>query len=166
MRAACNSEQPVLPIVIDSYGGSVDALFAMLADINSFKQYKPVATIAVGKAMSCGSALLAFGTPGYRYADENARIMIHEVASMDAGKSSDIASSSEELRRVNDHLFRLMSAAAGKKSDFFLKKIAKRQNVDWYLTAHEAQRLGFVDQIGLPILTRSVKVEWTFGFER
>lgn len=163
MRAACNSGQPVLPVVIDSYGGSIDSLFAMLADINAFKEIKPVATIAVGKAMSCGAALLTFGSPGYRYADANSRIMIHEVATVDGGKTTDFASSSEELQRVNEHLFALMSCAAKKKSNYFVKQISRRKNADWFLTAQEAQKIGIVDHIGQPILRRTVQVTYDFS---
>ena len=52
----------IIPIIINSYGGQVYSLLAMLDMISSSK--KTICTVATGKAMSCGSILLAAGTPG------------------------------------------------------------------------------------------------------
>jgi ATP-dependent Clp protease, protease subunit len=48
---AQNTGQPVLPIIIDSYGGQVYSLMSMISDIQHSRL--PVATIVQGKAMSC-----------------------------------------------------------------------------------------------------------------
>lgn len=163
MRAGANSGQSVIPIVIDSYGGSVDSLFSMISDIQHMQRHMPVATIAVGKAMSCGAALLAFGTQGFRYADPNARIMLHEAASGDIGKTTDFSVSADELKRMNDHLYTQMAKACRQRSDYFLKQIRKRQNVDWYLTAEEALAEKLIDHTYVPRIERHVKVEYFFG---
>src|SRR5579859_4042574 len=81
-------EITIIPIYINSYGGQIDTLFAMLDIIQA--SHKPVATIASGVAMSCGAVLLASGTPGYRFAGPNAQIMIHQVSGASMGKLSDI----------------------------------------------------------------------------
>ena len=56
---AQNTGQPVLPIIIDSYGGQVYSLMSMISDIKHSRI--PVATIVQGKAMSCGAILFSFG---------------------------------------------------------------------------------------------------------
>ena len=53
MQAAHNTGQPVIPVCIDSYGGQVDSLLSMMADIDYSDL--PVATIGKGKSMSCGA---------------------------------------------------------------------------------------------------------------
>ena len=63
MEAAHNTGQPVIPIVIDSYGGQVYSLMAMIAQIKSAE--KPIATIIEGKAMSCGGSIINFWSKGF-----------------------------------------------------------------------------------------------------
>jgi ATP-dependent Clp protease, protease subunit len=161
MRAAAASGQPVIPVIIDSYGGMCDSLLSMVSDIQHAE--KPVATIAVGKAMSCGSILLSFGTRGYRYADPHTRLMIHEIVSGDHGKTADMKASTEELDRINDYIYNLMSANCGKRPDYFTKQMEKRKNADWYMTAQEALSHNIVDHLYVPKLTREIIVEYTFG---
>ena len=57
MSDAHNTGQPVIPIVIDSYGGQVYSLMAMISEIEHAEL--PVATIVEGKAMSCGAILFS-----------------------------------------------------------------------------------------------------------
>jgi len=85
---ANNTSQPIIPIYIDSYGGDVYALMAMIDIIENSD--KPCATICVGKAMSCGAVLLACGEKGHRYISKNATVMIHDVSSFSEGKSEEI----------------------------------------------------------------------------
>ena len=49
MSSAQNTGQPVVPVIIDSYGGQVYSLMSMISNINHSKI--PVATIVEGKAM-------------------------------------------------------------------------------------------------------------------
>ena len=90
MRAQ-NTGQPVLPVIIDSYGGQVYSLMSMISDIKHSKV--PVATIVQGKAMSCGALLFSFGAEGHRYVDPDATLMIHDVSSMSWGKVEEIKAS-------------------------------------------------------------------------
>ena len=82
---AQSTGQNVIPVVIDSYGGQVYSLMSMISTIRSSKI--PVATIAEGKAMSCGAVLLSFGQEGMRFMDPDATVMIHDVASGQHGKN-------------------------------------------------------------------------------
>ena len=58
MAQAHNTGQKVIPIVIDSYGGQVYSLMAMISAIKHSEI--PIATIVEGKAMSCGAILFSF----------------------------------------------------------------------------------------------------------
>ena len=87
---AQNTGQPVLPIIIDSYGGQVYSLMSMISDIKHSKI--PIATIVQGKAMSCGAILFSFGTDGYRFMDPHATLMIHDVSSGQLGKVEEVNS--------------------------------------------------------------------------
>ena len=71
---AHNTGQKVIPVVIDSYGGQVYSLMAMISAIKHSEL--PIATIVEGKAMSCGAILFSFGEDGMRFIDPDATVMI------------------------------------------------------------------------------------------
>ena len=98
MSKAHNTGQPIIPIIIDSYGGEAYALLSMIEEIKSAKI--PVATIARGKAMSCGAVLLSCGAEGQRYMSANAIVMIHDVASGNWGKIEELKSGVKETERI------------------------------------------------------------------
>lgn len=143
----------IIPIVISSFGGAVHSLLPMIDLIESSQ--KPVATIALGKAMSCGAVLLAAGTKGYRFSSANTEVMIHEVSSGSMGKLTEIKHDTEWTDRLNNKLFMLLAKYAGKKdSKFFIKEMKKRGNLDWFLTSAEAKKIGLVDHVAVPNLMR------------
>ena len=149
IKMSANPRTKIIPIVISSFGGQVHSLLPMIDLIKASR--KPVATIALGKAMSCGATLLAAGTKGYRYAAPNADIMIHEVSSMSWDKNTDMQNDAKHTKYLNDLLFKMIAEWAGKKDPkFFLKILNSKSNVDWYLTANECKKLGLVDHVGVP----------------
>lgn len=160
MGKAHNSEQPIIPVVIDSYGGQVDSLLAMISCIENAE--KPVATIVQGKAMSCGSVLMTCGTKGYRYIDPHARVMIHEISAAEWAKTSELEAKAEEVVRLNKYIFALMAKNSGKPKAYFLEQMKERSNADWYLTSKQALQEGLTDSIYIPKLVRSVTVEYIF----
>jgi ATP-dependent Clp protease protease subunit len=157
---ACNFPQPVVPIIIDSYGGLVDSLMAMASIIESSS--KPVATIVDGKAMSCGACLLAFGTEGMRFMAPHARLMIHEIASGTWGKVNEIKADAKELSRLNKFVFRKIAARCGKSPRYFLDIIHKKNHADWYLTAEEAKSHNLVNHIRMPEMRVSISASFEF----
>jgi ATP-dependent Clp endopeptidase proteolytic subunit ClpP len=161
MSVAQSTGQPLIPVVIDSYGGQVYSLMSMIANIKSSKI--PVATIVEGKAMSCGALLFSFGSPGYRYMDKHATIMIHDVSSGAHGKIEEIKADAKEGDRLNQLLYRQMAANCGKEPEFFLKQIHDRSHADWYLDAEEAQGIGLANHLRVPEL--KVKVDVLYSFE-
>jgi ATP-dependent Clp protease protease subunit len=152
LKMSANSDTKIIPVVISSFGGQVHSLLPMLDIIKASN--KPVATIALGKAMSCGAILLAAGTKGYRYAAPNADVMLHEVTSMSWDKSTNLQNDAKHVKRINDLLFQLVGDWSGKGRNYFLKQLKKKSNVDWYLTANESKRLGLVDHVGVPSLLK------------
>lgn len=145
---AINAKFDVIPVVINSYGGSVDSLLGMISIFRSSPV--PVATILETKAMSCGAILFSCGTKGYRYISDLASIMIHEVSNFSFGKMEEIKSSIEYANLLNNRIFNILDKNCGKKPGFFLKEIAKRKNADWFVDAHEAKSLNMADHTRIP----------------
>lgn len=158
---AQNTGQDVIPIVIDSYGGSVDALISMLDVIEACPV--PVATIAIGKAMSCGSILLTCGTEGYRYVAPRARVLIHPITSMSWGNLDDVNVKAKELKRLVKLCFHMMAKNCGLEKDFFINKMKEKRNADWILTPKECKKLNIAQHIGMPKFNVYIKTDVSFG---
>lgn len=160
MGAAQNTGQPVIPVVIDSYGGQVYSLMSMIAAIKSSKV--PVATIVEGKAMSCGVILASCGAKGMRYISEDATLMIHDVSSGAWGKNSEIQASADETKRLNEKIYDILSENTGKRASWFHKKINKRGRADWFVEPQRAIEIGICDKVGVPSLDINVSVDIKF----
>jgi len=157
---AHNTGQKIIPVVIDSYGGQVYSLMAMISAIKNSEI--PVATIVEGKAMSCGAILFSFGEEGYRFMDPNATVMIHDVSSMERGKVEEIKASAEETDRLNKTVYEMMALNCGKRKDHFLKIVHKKGHADWYLDAEEAKKHNLANQIRVPSLRININVDIEF----
>ncbi len=157
---AHNTGQPVIPIVIDSYGGQVYSLMAMISALNNAEL--PIATIVEGKAMSCGAVLASFGDEGRRFADPQATIMIHDVSSMEWGKVEELKASAKEADRLNEKIYTMMAQNCGKPDNYFLKIADKKKHADWFLDAEEAKKHGLVNHLRIPKMEIDVSVDITF----
>jgi ATP-dependent Clp protease protease subunit len=157
---AQNTGQPVLPIIIDSYGGQVYSLMSMISDIQHSRI--PVATIVQGKAMSCGAILFSFGTEGYRYMDPDATLMIHDVSSMSWGKVEEIKVSAEETDRLNKKIYHMMAENCGHHKDYFLDIVHEKGHADWFLEPDECKKHNLANHIRVPELKIETKVKFDF----
>ena len=157
---AQNTGQPVLPIIIDSYGGQVYSLMSMISDINASRI--PVATIIQGKAMSCGALLFSFGKEGMRYMDPDATLMIHDVSSMTIGKVEEVKADAEETERLNQKVYKMMAKNCGHHEDYFLDIIHERGHADWFLEADECLKHNLANHLHIPTLKIDARVKFDF----
>ena len=160
MRKAQNTGQPVIPVIIDSYGGQVYSLMSMISDIKHAKL--PVATIAQGKAMSCGALLFSFGTEGYRYMDPDATLMIHDVSSMKWGKVEEVKAGAEETERLYKKVYQMMAKNCSQSRTYFLDIIHTKGHADWFLDAQEAKKHNLANHLRVPTLKIDVDVNFKF----
>ena len=157
---AQNTGQPVLPIIIDSYGGQVYSLMSMISDIKHSRI--PVATIVQGKAMSCGAILFSFGAEGMRYMDPDATVMIHDVSSMDRGKVEEIKASAEETERLNKKIYNMMAENCGHHKEYFLDIVHQKGHADWFLDHDECKKHNLANHLHVPELKIETKVQFSF----
>jgi ATP-dependent Clp protease protease subunit len=156
---AQNTGQPVIPIIIDSYGGQVYSLMSMISDIKHSKI--PIATIVQGKAMSCGAILFSFGEEGMRYMDPDATIMIHDVSSMEHGKVEELKASAEESERLNQKIYSMMAENCGHHRNYFLDIVHDKGHADWFLEPDACKKHKLANHLHVPEL----KIRATIDFE-
>ncbi len=160
MMKAQNTGQPVVPVIIDSYGGQVYSLMSMISDIQHSRLQ--VATIVQGKAMSCGAILFSFGVDGMRYMDPDATVMIHDVSSMAWGKVEEVKVSAQETERLNQKVYKMMAKNCGHDENYFLDIVHEKGHADWFLDAKECRRHKLANKLRIPEMKIGVKVEFSF----
>lgn len=153
-----DTHQPVIPVIINSYGGEIYALLNMVDTIASCS--KPVATIVLGKAMSCGAVLLTCGAEGMRYMGPNSTLMIHDCSSGTHGKVKDMAIDLAEAERLNKLIYKIMAKNCGKPEKYFYDIVKSKSHADWYMTPEEALSHNLTNHIKVPNfkVTCSVKI--------
>jgi len=156
MERAHQTGQPVIPVVIDSYGGSVYGCLDMVGHLQ--KASLPVHTIVTGKAMSAGAIL--FGMGHTRHMAENATLMLHDASMWTGGKTEEIKADAKEIERLNGLIFRMIAGNCGQKDDYFIKLVHEKGHADWFLTAKEARKHKLCTNIGIPELTVEVSVNY------
>jgi len=161
MSEAENSEQDIIPIVIDSYGGAVYSLLAMVDCIKASK--KKIATVSISKSMSCGSVLLSCGHEGFRFASPKSTILIHDVSSWEFGKVQEIKAGAAEVERLNDEIYSIMDNNCAQPDGYFKKLVHEKGHADWFLTADEAKKHNIINHIRIPRFEVSISVEMNFS---
>lgn len=158
---AHNTGQPIIPIVVDSFGGSVHSVLGMVAAIEDAEL--PVATICTTKCMSAGAVLFSFGTEGHRYMHPDATMMIHDAAWGTGGKVEDMKVDTKYVDDINQRMFKKMAKHLGKDKDFILEMIKKKNHLDWFLSAKEAKKIGIANHLRVPKFEVKVSLDIEFG---
>ncbi len=157
---AHNTGQPIIPVVIDSYGGDVYALSRMIDAIKNATL--PVATIVEGKAMSCGAILMTYGTKGYRYCNGDATVMMHDISSGAFGKIEEVRSSFRETERLQLKILSEVDKNCQQETGYFEKMIHSKGRSDWFINPQEAVEIGMCDKLGNPNLKIDFRVDISF----
>ncbi|WP_157156454.1 MULTISPECIES: ATP-dependent Clp protease proteolytic subunit [unclassified Diaminobutyricimonas] len=139
------SQDPDRDIVmyINSPGGSFTAMTAIY---DTMQYIRPeIQTVVLGQAASAAAVLLAAGTPGKRLALPNARVLIHQPSTGDAGRgqASDIEIQAREIQRLREWLEETLS----KHSNHTVEQVSKDIDRDKILIAAEALDYGLIDQV-------------------
>lgn len=153
--------QPIIPVVIDSYGGSVYGLLGMIAAVEGSRL--PVATVITSKAMSAGALLFCFGSEGLRFMHPHGTVMIHDIGSFTGGKIEEIKADVSQLDRLNREVYKRASLAIGQKQDYLSKLIKAHNHTDWFLTAKEAKQHNIANHLKVPCFDIEVNLNVRFG---
>lgn len=144
-------------LYINSPGGNV---YAGLAIYDAMQMIQaPVCTFAVGVTASMGTALLASGRKGRRYALPHATIHMHPTSGGGQGYTEDVRISTREQERIQTQLFHLI----GKHTGHSWKEIEEYFLRDRFMNAVEAKEFGLIDEVLGDVSDIVVLNETTFG---
>lgn len=130
-----------ITMYIQSPGGSVTAGMA-IHDTMKFISCK-VKTVVQGQAASMGAFLLASGEKGHRYAQPNARVMIHQPLGGFQGQASDFEIHAKEILFIKNKLNKMMAEYSGQD----IEKVTHDTDRDNFLSAEQALEYGLIDGI-------------------
>lgn len=132
-----------ITMYINSPGGSFTAMTAIYDTMQYIRPH--VQTVCLGQAASAAAVLLAGGSPGKRLALPNARVLIHQPSTGQAGhgQASDIEIQAAEIMRMREWLEETLS----KHSNRSVEQVHKDIDRDKILSAQEAFEYGLVDQV-------------------
>jgi len=128
-------------MIIDSYGGHVDSFFAIHDTMKLCRC--DIATLCIGKAMSCGQMILMSGTKGKRFATPYSRILIHELSMYSEGKLLDVSMDVQEAERQQNQINELLY----KYTKLTSKHLDGTRLFDIYLDPKKALKFGIIDHI-------------------
>lgn len=149
MIMRCNKDDKGIPveerkpitIMIDSPGGSVECLLAIIKAIDISKT--PVKTVCYCTAYSAAADLLASGHKGMRYALPGTEIMMHSGSCAYQGTQSQVDAAKKFYdamgKRVNEHVY--------SKTNIDTKTQNKMKKDDYYMNEEDALKLGIIDHI-------------------
>lgn len=135
-----SNTQPI-NMYINSPGGSIYAGLAIYDTMQMIKA--PVSTVALGITASMGTALLAAGASGKRYALPHATVHLHPAGGGAKGYTEDVKIQFHEQQRLETQLFHLI----GNHTGHSWQEIKEDFMRDRYMSATEAQHYGLVDEV-------------------
>jgi len=141
-----SKEQYELIVVIDSPGGSVSAILKFVDFLTLVKKKYPFVTftsIVSGCAASAGSIMSV--SMDKRLMTRNATLMIHELASGNQGKYTELKSYSKHLTDLHDQLVNIyLQKCKNKCSREQIEDLLKSET---WLRSDEAVKYGLVDEV-------------------
>lgn len=137
------SKEPV-KIILNSVGGDVFAGFLLYDTIINVRNKGVKVIIEVRGLAASTAAMIVLQAASERVATQHTRFLLHEVATIAIGKTTEVEEQAEELKKVNDMLRDILAEKTGKTKEEIENAIRKK---DFWLSAEEAKKFGLIDKI-------------------
>lgn len=132
-----------ITVYINSYGGSVNSVNAVLDCMDKVKKENGVSftTVALGIAASGGAYLLINGDK--RYVSKNTSVMTHGVQAFLFGSEKEIGEQMSQIRAINERFATLVS----QRTQMTYEEAYAFLSEDVSMTAEQSVEKGLVDEI-------------------
>jgi ATP-dependent Clp protease protease subunit len=132
-----------MKMLINSYGGAVDAAFALIDTMKGSKI--PIYTYGLGCIASCGLLTFIAGQKGKRFITRNTAILSHQFSWGSFGKEHELFATVKEFTNTHQRIIDHYKRCTGMKEADIKKYLLPPQDV--WLTAKEAVKYGIADEI-------------------
>ena len=130
-----------IKIYIHSYGGSLDATFAMIDVMNLSKT--PIYTYNLNCALSAGCVIFINGHKGHRYAMPTSKALVHEGSGGTSGTFGETQAQMADYKKMVDN----MKENIMSHTTIDQKTMTKWKNKDVYLYPEDQIKYGICDEI-------------------
>lgn len=137
-----------ISLLIHSPGGDVDCETAIIDEMVAIQETgRTIKTLALGKACSSATSILAKGTRGCRFARPNSTIMLHPCSfSLEMDYSGNQEVLANFLKKKTDAGNYLIAEACGKGGNQY-KKFLKDIDKGLWLNSDDAVKYGIIDAV-------------------
>lgn len=135
-------DMPPIKVMMNSPGGYI---YDALSIYDSVNNRNDIVCVCSGKVMSAATFILLGFNPDMRFATENTTFMIHQPSSAVWGRLKDMEEDVEETKRLHK-LINNIYLKNTKMTKEQLDEIYKTKR-DYFFTAKEALKLGFIKKI-------------------
>lgn len=132
-----------LTFIINSPGGDVNAMFALVDTIKGSKI--PVKMVGLGQIASCGLMLFLAGDKGKRVITPNTAILSHQFSWGTGGKEHELFATVKEFTLTQERILEHYKKCTGLSEKKIRKHLLPPEDV--WLSAKEAVELGVADHI-------------------
>lgn len=129
-----------ISLVLSSYGGSIDAAFA----IHDAVQISPAPIHVLAMGICCSAAPLILACGAKRQATANTEFMLHPASMESEGQPGNVASNAESVIERCKAMNKLLARYTYKLYSFWSKF---DRGHDRFFTAEEAREWGLIDEI-------------------
>lgn len=130
-----------IKIYIHSYGGSLDATFAMVDVMNLSKT--PVYTYNLNCALSAGCVIFINGNKGHRYCMPTSKALVHEGSGGTSGTFGETQAQMADYKKMVDNMKNNIIG----HTNIDQKTLTKWKNKDIYLYPEDQLKYGICDEI-------------------
>jgi len=137
------TKKSYLNLIITSYGGDLNAAFAMVDVIRGSSI--PVRTTGLGIIASAGLVMFMAGQKGHRILTPNTSILSHQYSWGSYGKEHELFATTKEFELTSQRMIDHYKKCTGLTEKKIREKLLPSQ--DMWLSAEEAQELNVCDHI-------------------
>ena len=152
LKFEAESDEPIW-LMMDSFGGSVDAGFVLIDLMKTIKS--PVHVVVTSKAYSMGAIITVYARKRYIY--PHATMMFHEASYGALGEDPSIRSRIEFNMKYLDRIHLEIAALIKTPVKVYREKIRDA----WWVLAEEAVEANFVDGVVTKVSYRTLPEETT-----
>jgi ATP-dependent Clp endopeptidase proteolytic subunit ClpP len=132
-------------IILSTGGGVADDMMSIYDMMRYIRETVDIETTGIGKVMSAGTLILAAGTKGKRRIGRNCRLMVHSVSGGTIGNMHELTNEYKEIKKIQESYIQCLADETNLTVQQIKKYIKQKTNV--YLSADEAVKLGFADEV-------------------
>lgn len=160
LHRAQENSQPLMPIFIQSDGGSAAILFGFMSLMDSYREKgMQFAGVVSGTAASAGCCVFMYCD--YRYMGKFSSLLFHSTQLGFEGNLQEARQVVEWHGQENDMMNEVLSKHLKKPKDWIKKQLKNNLLDDWLITSEKALELGIATSLSMPEFNLIIRSEFS-----